>query len=225
MPNCLSWLLILGIRIFPGLSVTFISPPNFSPRLRRERTRPLATSFRGGANHETDRFRCPRDKLFDTFSGRAAECQPKHHQGLPRHVHSPSPILPGCAGNRSGKVTSRTDRRFARRSIPGLLGARKKVFTPHTQSTPGSFARLLPICSGGRAGPYATVSKNPRDPAAAACAPNRQLPFQRRVGCDFGAARRSHARGSKRCGFAERTLRRGSACSGAGRSFRRRRAF
>jgi hypothetical protein len=67
--------------------------------------------------------------------------------------------------------------------------------------------------------------KNPRDPAAETHSPNRQLPFQRRVGGDPGAARSPHARGSKRCGLAERTLRHGSACSGVGRSLRRRCAF
>jgi len=94
MPNFLFWPPTSGIRIFPALSITFISPPNFFPRLRRERTRPLATSFRGGANHETHRFLRARDELFDALSGRAAECQPEHDQGIPRRVHPPSTILP-----------------------------------------------------------------------------------------------------------------------------------
>src|SRR6516162_1126871 len=86
MPNSLFWLPTSGIRIFPELSVTFISPPNCSLRLRRERTRPLVTSFRGGANHETHRLLRSRDELFisavtvptavNPLPGRAAECQP-----------------------------------------------------------------------------------------------------------------------------------------------------
>src|SRR6266478_228926 len=71
-------------------------------------------------------------------------------------------------------------RRFVCRSIPGLPGARKKVFTPHTKSTACGPACILPICSGGRDDPYASMSKNPRDPAAETHSPNRQLPFQRR---------------------------------------------
>src|SRR5215471_779962 len=214
MPNFPFWRLTSGISIFPELSVTFTSPPNSFLRLRRERTRPLVTSFRRGGNHETHRFLRSRDELFDTLSGRAAECQPEHHQGLPRRVHSASPILPRCAGNRSGKAASRTDGCFARRSLPGLFGARKQVFTPHTQSTPCGLARLLPLSSGGRAGSYAAVSKNPRDPAAETCSANRQLPFQRRVGCDPGASRPANAKGAKRCSFVERPLRHGSARPG-----------
>src|SRR5438874_12321200 len=101
----------------------------------------------------------------------------------------------------------------------------EKYFTPHTKSTACGPAWVLPICSSGRTGPYASVSKNPRDPAAETCSANRRLPFQRRVGCDPGAANSPHVRGSKSCGLAERTLRHGSACSGVGRSLRRRRAF
>lgn len=52
MPNFLFWPPTSGISIFPELSVTFISPLNFFPRLRRERMRPLVMSFHGGSNHE-----------------------------------------------------------------------------------------------------------------------------------------------------------------------------
>src|SRR5207253_10552925 len=44
MPNSLFWLPTSGIGIFRELSVTSISPPNCSLRLRRERTRPLVRS-------------------------------------------------------------------------------------------------------------------------------------------------------------------------------------
>ena len=53
MPNFPFWRPTSDISIFPELSVTFTSPPNFFRRLRRERTRPLVTSFRRGGNHET----------------------------------------------------------------------------------------------------------------------------------------------------------------------------
>src|SRR5437879_1575586 len=94
MPNFLCWPPTSGIRIFPELSVTFISPPNFFPRLLHERTQPLVTSFREGSSHETYRSLRSRDELFDALSGRTTECQPEHHQGIPRRVHSPSTILP-----------------------------------------------------------------------------------------------------------------------------------
>src|SRR5438067_7264120 len=83
-------------------------------------------------NHDTDRFLRSRHELFDTLSGRPAECQSEHYQGIPRRIHSPSPILPRCAGNRSGKIASRRDRRSPRRSIPGLPGARKT--SPRTRN-------------------------------------------------------------------------------------------
>src|SRR5256884_303535 len=57
---------------------------------------------------------------------------------------------------------------------------------------------FLSICSGGRAGPYASVSKHPGHPAPETCSSNRRLPFQRRVGRDLGTARSPHATGSKR---------------------------
>ena len=110
-------------------------------------------------------------------------------------------------------------------SIPGLPGERKKVFTPHTKPSACGPARILPICSGGRADPYASVPKNPRDSPAATRSSNGRLSFQRRVGGDPGAAGSPHVRGSKRCGLAERPLRHRSACSGVDRSFRRRRAI
>src|SRR5215831_16879929 len=182
MPNFPFWRPTSGISIFPELSVTFTSPPNSFPRLRRERMRPLVTSFRKGGNHETHRFLRSRDELFDALSGRAAKSQPEHHQGISRRVHSPSTILPGCAGNPSGETAARTDRCFAGGSIPGLLGAGKKVLPPHPKSPAGGLARLLPICSGGRTGPHASVSKNPRHPPAAMRSPHRHLPCQRRVG-------------------------------------------
>src|SRR6516162_7512322 len=78
MPNFLFWLLTSGIRIFSELSVTFISPLNFFPRSRHERTQPSVMSFHGGSSDETDRFLRSRYELFE---------------GIPRRVHSPSPIL------------------------------------------------------------------------------------------------------------------------------------
>jgi site-specific recombinase XerD len=52
-------------------------------------------------------------------------------------------------------------------SVFGLLGKRKTVRAYHTKPSSCSLARILPICSVGGAGAYASVPKNPRHSPAA----------------------------------------------------------
>src|SRR5690242_1329538 len=92
--NFLFWPPTWGIRTFPGLSVTFISPPKSFPRSLHERMRPSVKSFPGGWSDEAHRFFHSRDELFNPLLGRAAESQPQYDQGIPRCVYFTFAILP-----------------------------------------------------------------------------------------------------------------------------------
>src|ERR1700674_5618819 len=50
-------------------------------------------SSHGGSSHETDRPLRARDQLPNALPGRTAQSEPQHHQGLPRCVHAPAPLL------------------------------------------------------------------------------------------------------------------------------------
>src|SRR6516162_338080 len=182
----------------------------------------LVTSFRGGSNDEAHRFFHSRDQFLDPLLGRAAESQPEYRQGIPGRVYFASAILSRLPGNRSGKTASRTGRRFVGRSLPGSLGERKEVRAQYAEPSPCRLARVLPICSGGRTGPYAPVSEDPRHPVAATYSSYSRISFQRGVGRDSGTAESPNPTGSKKRGFAQHTLRQRRAGSGIDRSFSRR---
>ena len=80
------------------------------------------------------------------------------------------------------KTASRTGRCFCGRSVPGLLGERKKLFAHYTKPSACRLARILPICSVRRARPHASVPKNPRHSPAATRSSNGRISFQRRLG-------------------------------------------
>src|SRR6266446_304242 len=67
-------------------------------------------------------------------------------------------------------------------SIPGSLGDGKKIFATYAKPSACHFARILPICSGRRAGPHGSMPENPCDSPTAARSPHGRIPFQRRTG-------------------------------------------
>src|SRR5438552_16200200 len=62
------------------------------------------------------------------------------------------------------------------------FGDPKKIFATYAKPSACHFARILPICSGRRAGPHGSMPENPRDSPTAARSPNGRIPFQKRTG-------------------------------------------
>src|SRR6202521_3718797 len=135
-------------------------------------------SSHGGSSHETDRPLRARDQLPNALPGRTAQSEPQHHQGLPRCVHAPAPLLSRPARRRPGTIVSRPHRCTPGGSVPGSPSRRPACLDPHAKPSPRGFARVLPLCAVGSARALAAEPADPRHSIAATSAPKRWIPLQ-----------------------------------------------
>jgi len=214
-PSCLTTLVSKTVRSGrqTTLLATYLGHVNLSgtqhylhltaelfPRLRRERMRPLATSFRGGSNHEPTDFSVHVTSFLTHYLAAQRNVSPNTIKAyrdvftlLLRFCRDVQGIAPEKL--RLEQIDVRSSKH------PGLPGARTKVLTPDTkiialQPCTHSFdmqrkSRLV-CCS---------VKKSWRSRCGDMLG-QLSPTFPKKVGCDLGAARPPHARGSKRCGFA-----------------------